>query len=158
VRNLLEPALLFAHALEHFDTAAEQTRRDEELVVGADEGHRADLGQPRLDEPNGLEHGRRAQDSDGVAAADVVRVDCQVAVRRVEQRGRGGRVEELCCAHLGVGREVRREDGYVGYLRSSRHAGGERCDGVLRDRVPHLSDSEDAAICTTAHRVSWGLS
>jgi len=100
VRDLLEPALRLAHALVHLDAATEHAGREEELVVFPQERHAADVGEPRLDEPDGLERGRRAQDRDGVAVADVLWVDCDVAVRRVEQRGWSGRVEELCCAHL----------------------------------------------------------
>ena len=79
-RNELEEALLLAHALVHLHATAQQAGREEVLVILAKERHRSNLGETCLHEPNGLERGRRAEDCDGVAVADVRRVDCKVAV------------------------------------------------------------------------------
>jgi hypothetical protein len=116
-RDLLEPALLPADPLVHLDTTAYQAGSEDELVVVTHKGHGADLGEARLDEPDGLERGGDAENCDGVAFTGVGRVEGEVAVRGVEQGGGGGRVKQFCCGHACVGWEVRGEDGYVGSQR-----------------------------------------
>ena len=113
-------------------------------MVVAEERHRADLREARLDVRDGLERRPRAQDGDGVAVAGVLRVECEVAVRRVE---------ELCCGHICVHREVRgRIDTRRGYAR------GETGDGVLGDSVSELVDSVNVCICVTVSSQFGGLS
>ena len=92
-------------SLVPFDAATGEAGREDVRVVFTEERHRMDLGETGLDVRDGLELGSGAGDGGGVALADVLWVEGEVAVRGIEQRGGRARVEEFRCGHFCIGWE-----------------------------------------------------
>ena len=91
-RDLLEKALVVADPLVHLDATIREAGREDVLVHLTEERHRADLGETGLDVHDRLKLRGGAEDGGGVAIADVLWVEGEVAVRGAGQRG--GRTRE----------------------------------------------------------------